>query len=139
MDSLVLKIRELCKQKNITFPALAKKIGKSQGTFYNYINEKTIIDVETLEKIAEVLEVDIREFFGGVQIESNADSKEIEYLKRENENLRKNNDFLKELIQKKDKDNEFLMNVLGNVMQEKNFNLLFPNSPFAKHDDKDKT
>jgi transcriptional regulator with XRE-family HTH domain len=60
----IQKIKQLLSIKNIEQKELAKLIDKSPNTVNNYLQRKTIIDVETLLKIAEVLEVDIREFFG---------------------------------------------------------------------------
>ena len=82
MDSIALRIKTLSKRKNISIPELAKRVGKTKNTFYNYINGKTVIDVETLQKIANVLEVDVREFFGGSEFgkrkENTAENTEIE-------------------------------------------------------------
>ena len=55
------KINELCSKRGITLLQLSKKIGMS-NSFYTTLKTGSL-KVETLEKIAEVLEVPITVFF----------------------------------------------------------------------------
>ena len=55
-------ILSLCEQKRISLPQLADKIGASRAGIYRMIEDKTM-KVETLEKIAEALEVPVGVFF----------------------------------------------------------------------------
>lgn len=61
----VQKIKDLVKSKNLIYEDFAKKIGKSKPTVVNYFNRKSKIDIDTIEKIAEVLEVPVSYFFEG--------------------------------------------------------------------------
>ena len=63
MGDIGLKIKKLLQEKNISINDLSKKIDKSTRSLYNYIENKTIIDVETLQKTADVFEVSIGYFF----------------------------------------------------------------------------
>ena len=57
-------IKSFAKSKGITLKEISKKIGiTEQGLYTSFQNNS--IKVSTLQKIADVLEVDIREFFGG--------------------------------------------------------------------------
>lgn len=70
-------------EKQITMTALAGQVGMSRGGLSTAINNKTLT-IETLEKIAEVLEVPVSVFFGEDQVSNNS---EIIKLKKENESL----------------------------------------------------
>ena len=56
-----LRIKELCKQMNITQQELAEKIGIKKSTLSNSINNNPT--VETLDKIAQALGVSVRDLF----------------------------------------------------------------------------
>jgi transcriptional regulator with XRE-family HTH domain len=61
-----LKIKELCKSRNMTLKELSERIGLSQtGLQGIFKNNSTSID--TLEKICQVFEVPIEFFFSGVE------------------------------------------------------------------------
>jgi transcriptional regulator with XRE-family HTH domain len=62
-------LKELLTQKRINIPTLAKEIGMSKPGLYLAI-EKERLTVETLEKIAGVLEVPVNVFFGEESIEA---------------------------------------------------------------------
>jgi len=57
------EFRELAEQKKIPVSEIAEKVGKTKNTFYNYVNDKTVIDVDTLQQVAEVLGVKMHDFF----------------------------------------------------------------------------
>jgi len=61
--SIGQRIRELAEQKKIPVSEIAEKVGKTKNTFYNYVNDKTVIDVDTLQQVAEVLGVKMHDFF----------------------------------------------------------------------------
>jgi transcriptional regulator with XRE-family HTH domain len=63
MKEIALKIKFLLKLHELTYEQFAKKIGKSKPTVINYLNGKSKIDVGTLKKIAEVLNVQPEYFF----------------------------------------------------------------------------
>lgn len=63
------KIKGLLKEKNISLRELCRKIEFSSQGYYNSIKNDSL-RIDTLQKIAEVLEVDIRVFFGGGANES---------------------------------------------------------------------
>lgn len=58
------KIKILLKEKKINYEEFAKKINVSKPTVVNYFAGRSKIDIDTIQKIAEVLEVDISYFFG---------------------------------------------------------------------------
>jgi len=91
MSNIILKIKALLDKKNITIQDFAIKIDKTKQTVYNYFNGKTAIDVETLQKISEVLEVPITYFFG---VENETNKKDCEEVLKENENLKDKKRFL---------------------------------------------
>jgi transcriptional regulator with XRE-family HTH domain len=62
-NDYILKISNLLKQKNISQSELARRIDKTANTVSNYFISKTKIDVDTLLKIAEVLDVSVCVFF----------------------------------------------------------------------------
>jgi len=63
MKTISLKIKKLSDDKNIPIKELAGAIGKSPRSIYNYIDQKTVIDIETLKKIASFFEVSVSYFF----------------------------------------------------------------------------
>lgn len=112
MNDIALKIKALITEKKITNIELSKNIGKSTKSLYNYLENKTVIDVETLQKIADVFEVSIGYFFNE-EIDTN--KSKIELLKQENEFLKKRN---KEILQHNEKT-ENLIKLLQKVSDDK--------------------
>jgi putative transcriptional regulator len=55
------RIKEILKYQGRSQAWLAEKIGKSYVVVTNYCNNKTQPSIAVLKKIAEVLEVDVRE------------------------------------------------------------------------------
>lgn len=62
------KIKILAKEKKITLSDIASKIGMTQEGFSRSLSDENL-KVTSLEKIAEILKVDVREFFGENNIE----------------------------------------------------------------------
>ncbi|KAA6343468.1 hypothetical protein EZS27_008834 [termite gut metagenome] len=58
-----LRIKELLKVKNITTSLLSKNVGITRANMSNIVNGKTNPSLETLEKIASALGVEIWELF----------------------------------------------------------------------------
>jgi regulatory protein len=58
-----LRIKEICKEKGITLNALAEKIGVSQPSISGLATGKQKPSFDTLEKLAEALEVPFTELF----------------------------------------------------------------------------
>lgn len=58
-----LRIKELCKKHQITINDLASRIGVAQPTLSRIINAKQTPSLDTLEKIAEALDVEVTELF----------------------------------------------------------------------------
>jgi len=105
LDKL-LKIKTLLTEKKLTQQDFANKIGVSKPTVINIFNGRSKIDIDLIEKIAEVLSVPVGYFFEGgeVQVKRKEDGncetcrdKEriIAGLERENELLREINEGLK--------------------------------------------
>jgi len=100
------KIKRTIKDKKITLKHLSYEIGVTEQGLIKMFNNHNL-KVETLEKIAQALEVPVSYFFdeqdnGGHIIKNNNvivgnnnqqhnanDMKEIEFLKKENEHLKK--------------------------------------------------
>ena len=77
------KINAVLKQRNISQRQLAELVGKPQGTIHNYLSRKTKMDVETLQKMADALELDICELLGASALDDEL-RKVIYYLINEN-------------------------------------------------------
>ena len=61
-----LRIKDVLKEKKVTVVSLAGMIGITQPNMSNIVNGKSTPSLETLEKIASALEVDITELFGQI-------------------------------------------------------------------------
>lgn len=90
-------IKNICEGKKISLPDLAKKIGMSKAGFYTSLNNNTI-KVDTLQKIADVLEVDIKYFFGGDPSTSSGEAKKVVELEKRVKELDEQLNDKKELI-----------------------------------------
>ena len=55
------RIKEILKEKGVKQTWLASKLGKSYNMVNSYVQNRRQPSLETLYKIAEVLEVDVRE------------------------------------------------------------------------------
>ncbi len=64
MNEKIQKIKALLKAKNLTYEQFAKLIGKSKPTVVNWFKGASKIDIDTIEKIAQVLGVPVSYFFG---------------------------------------------------------------------------
>lgn len=62
-----LRIKEVIKEKKVTVVALAGLIGITQPNMSNIVNGKSMPSLETLEKIASALGVNITELFSQPQ------------------------------------------------------------------------
>lgn len=58
-----LRIKDVLKEKNMTVVSLAGIIGITQPNMSNIVNGKSAPSLDTLDKIASALEVDITELF----------------------------------------------------------------------------
>ena len=58
-----LRIKDVLKEKKVTVVSLAGMIGLTQPNMSNIVNGKSTPSLETLERIANALEVDITELF----------------------------------------------------------------------------
>ncbi|THG66284.1 XRE family transcriptional regulator [Bacteroides faecichinchillae] len=58
---MIMRIKEVCKEKGITVSQLAEKMGIKQESLSRAINGNPTL--ETLEKIASALDVDVPELF----------------------------------------------------------------------------
>lgn len=58
-----LRIKDVLKEKKVTVVSLAGMIGIAQPSMSNIVNGKSMPSLETLERIANALEVDITELF----------------------------------------------------------------------------
>lgn len=66
----VLRIKELMSQKEISRQSLADKVDVTETTISNICSEKFYPKVELLLKLAEALDVDVRELFVSTKGES---------------------------------------------------------------------
>lgn len=60
---LTLRIKEICKEKGITLNVLAEKIGVSQPSISGIATGRQKPSLDTIEKLAEALEVSVSELF----------------------------------------------------------------------------
>lgn len=58
-----VRLREVLSEKGVTSAELAGRVGVSKATVSNLINNKTMPSLDTLEKIAEALGVEVWELF----------------------------------------------------------------------------
>lgn len=63
MKPVYLKIEEIRKSKGVTKTHIAKSCGKTVAWYYGISTGKRIPNVESLQMIADALEVDVRDFF----------------------------------------------------------------------------
>lgn len=63
-----LRIKEIAKEKKVSISALASMVGITQPNLSNIVNDKSKPSLETLEKIADALEVPITELFSNGNI-----------------------------------------------------------------------
>lgn len=63
MKPVYLKIEEIRVSKGVTKTHIAKSCGKTVAWYYGISTGKRIPNVESLQMIADALEVDIRDFF----------------------------------------------------------------------------
>lgn len=75
----LLRIKDLLKEKNITGKDLAEKVGVHPVNFSKIINGNSFPKPDLLKKIAEELDVDIRDLF----IPTKKDAKEAVFVLRE--------------------------------------------------------
>ena len=61
--NMELRIKDVLKEKKVTVVSLAGMIGITQPNMSNIVNGKSTPSLETLERIANALEVDITELF----------------------------------------------------------------------------
>lgn len=85
-------IKFYAKSKGITLKEISKKIGITEQGLYTSFQHNSI-KVSTLQKIADVLEIDIREFFGGKRIDDG-----LSFIISEMVNFILLNTYYKELI-----------------------------------------
>lgn len=63
MKPVYLKIEEIRMSKGVTKTHIAKSCGKTVAWYYGISTGKRVPNVESLQMIADALEVDIRDFF----------------------------------------------------------------------------
>lgn len=96
---LAEKIKDLCSNRRMTIPQLAEKIGMSKSFYTTLKNDS--LKVETLIKIADVLEVPITSFFDNEAINGPALIEEVEKLNKEIKDVYSRNKELEEIIRSK--------------------------------------
>lgn len=65
------RIKEILKEQGRSQTWLAEQIGKSYVVVTNYCNNKTQPSLSTLKKIADILDIDIRELLESTKNNSN--------------------------------------------------------------------
>ena len=110
------KIKRLLTDKGLTYKDLGIAIGKTETTIVNYIKRRTKIDVDTLIKIAEVLEVPVSYFFEDTSdisgYNKNANSDDSKELKAKLDGCMK-------LLAEKDKQIELLKEMIEMLKKNK--------------------
>jgi transcriptional regulator with XRE-family HTH domain len=82
----LLKIKELLKEKGMTSKDLAEKLEVTPATVSNINNGNHFPKPELLKKIAEVLDVDIRELFAPTKPETSTNTEPI-YIEKDGKYL----------------------------------------------------
>lgn len=62
-EQIVEKIQRLRKEKGYTMNSFAIKAGISYANYYRIENKKTDMNVQTLQKICDALEISVKDFF----------------------------------------------------------------------------
>lgn len=63
-EAIVLRIQNICKERNIKFNDLAVRSGVTPSTVYSMMNpERKDLSVTTLKKICDVLDISLPDFF----------------------------------------------------------------------------
>ncbi len=127
MNIKIQRIKGLIKEKNLTYAKFSVLVGKSEPTVRNWFKETSKIDIDTIEKIAEVLNVSIYYIFygelqpsinnnmvgnnnnntqGGVILKDN----KIEYLEKQLKSCQELIDELRQRVMDKDELIDFLKN-----------------------------
>ena len=127
---MLLKIKELRKQKKLSQIDLAEKIEVSVRMFAEYENETTDIPLKKLKKIADILEVNLNDLFYKENINEivneprgiyRIENKDLLESKNETIAALKNNiDGLIKDKQKLENDKDFLKNVILGKMGNSN-------------------
>jgi transcriptional regulator with XRE-family HTH domain len=60
---MILKIKDIAKEKGVTIKSLADSVGITQPNMSNIVNEKTTPSIPTLQNIADTLGVHITDLF----------------------------------------------------------------------------
>lgn len=60
---MILRIKDIAKERKVTIKSLAEKVGITQPNMSNIVNEKTTPSISTLQNIADALGVHISELF----------------------------------------------------------------------------
>ena len=114
MSNTILKIKSLLKLKNISYNKLAQELGVTPQTVNNYLTGRTRLDIETLEKIADVLQVNPCYFFIETDDLSGQPQNAKDYITQLEEKIK----LLEKLIKEKDKQIK-LQDELIKVLKEK--------------------
>lgn len=78
----ILRIKELLKEKDVTGKDLAEKVGVSTVSMSNIVSGNSFPKPDLLLKIAEVLDVDVRELFVPTKTEISPNT-EVIYIEKE--------------------------------------------------------
>ena len=60
---MILRIKDIAKERKVTIKSLAEKVGITQPNMSNIVNEKTTPSIPTLQNIADALGVHISKLF----------------------------------------------------------------------------
>ncbi len=126
------KIEKMLKQKDISILTLCEKIGITQQGYYSIFKNNSL-KISTLEKIAEVLEVDINYFFGN---ENNKNERTITVFKKIFDNINNITKMLttNEIAAKKGEKSIFtdVALVYFTILDENELNILLDNKFLSK-------
>lgn len=120
MNNMLLKIKNKMSEKNLTQKIIAQKMNKTEQTIRNYLSGRTKLEVDILIDFAKILQVPVSYFFdeaaadqqapsknniiinGGTNPQNNTINIKISEQPKEIENLKKEIEYLKQLLQQKD-------------------------------------
>ena len=65
-DAVILRFKEICKERNIKYNELATMSGVTPSTVYSMLNEeRRDITITTIKKLCDGLDISLSKFFSG--------------------------------------------------------------------------
>lgn len=127
MKDLHERIIYFRKKSNLTQKEVSEKIGLTHSNYVPIEKGRTKISIDKIEKLAEIFNVSISELLGidNSSVVAVDNSEALENLRKENESLQKELNFLKEIKQLSEKNLKFTYEYLEKFVLDDLFPLFF--------------